>query len=108
MGTNDLLNNGAPESYAKDYNQLAKDYNDSSIIIVSVTEIDDDKAVENGYQVKNSQVVNFNNSLKKSLSSDVKYCDVYSKINNNFNTSDGIHYTSDTYKNIYQQIQNCL
>lgn len=108
MGTNDLLNNGAPESYAKDYNQLAKDYNDSSIIIVSVTEIDDDKAVDNGYQVKNSQVVNFNNSLKKSLSSDVKYCDVYSKINNNFNTSDGIHYTSDTYKNIYQQIQNCL
>lgn len=108
MGTNDLLNNGAFESYAKDYNQLAKDYNDSSIIIVSVTEIDDNKAVENGYQVKNSQVVNFNNSLKKSLSSDVKYCDVYSKINNNFNTSDGIHYTSDTYKNIYQQIQNCL
>lgn len=108
MGTNDLLNNGAFESYAKDYNQLAKDYNDSSIMIVSVTEIDDNKAVENGYQVKNSQVVNFNNSLKKSLSSDVKYCDVYSKINNNFNTSDGIHYTSDTYKNIYQQIQNCL
>ena len=56
-----------------------------------------------------NSVNNFNSNLKNNLNSNVMYCDVYSKMENyNYVTKDGVHYNSDTYKFIYDEIQNCL
>lgn len=105
LGTNDL---GNYNKYAEAYNKLASEYSKSNIVVVSVTPIDDEKAKKYGYNATNNNVITFNSSLKSGLNNNIRYCDVYSKIINNFSTSDGIHYTNDTYKNIYNIIKSCL
>ena len=109
MGTNALndLSNQA-KGYARDLNQLAKDYPNASIIAVSETPIIDknrDSAFDKYYSDAN--IVKFNNQLKKQLSSSVSYCDIYSKVKGSVNASDGIHYDSSSYKKIYNEIMNC-
>lgn len=107
LGVNDP---GNTASYLNVYKKLASNskYENCNFIIVSVNPISDTKAAKNGYTVKNSQVIKFNNHLKKSLPSSMKYCDTYSKISSSFETNDGIHYRPVTYKKIYNEIQNCL
>ena len=108
MGTNDLLTTSTPSNYAKLYNELASEYPKSEIIVTSVGPIDDYNARNNPYKLTDYHVVEFNQNLKKDLNSKVKYCDVYSKIVNDFSASDGIHYSNSTYKNIYKEINNCI
>lgn len=105
MGVNDV---GNVNSYAKLYNDLANTYPKAKIVAISVNPVNDSKAKSYGYYVTDSQVVNFNNSLKSQLNNSIYYCDVYSKIINNFDTTDGLHYTNDTYKKIYDEIRKCL
>ncbi len=105
MGVNDV---GNVNSYAKLYNDLANTYSKAKIVAISVNPVNDSKAKSYGYYVTDSQVVNFNNSLKSQLNNSIYYCDVYSKIINNFDTTDGLHYTNDTYKKIYDEIRKCL
>ena len=80
----------------------------AKIVAISVNPVNDSKAKSYRYYVTDSQVVNFNNSLKSQLNNSIYYCDVYSKIINNFDTTDGLHYTNDTYKKIYDEIRKCL
>ena len=111
MGTNrldDLINQA--NSYAKDYNQLAKDYPDANIVAVSVTPIIEeslDRAYDKNVDTDNN-VQKFNSQLKSQISSDVVYCDVYSKVKGQVKASDGIHYDSDSYKKIYNSMLDCI
>ena len=102
MGVNDL---GNKESYAKKYAELASTYSSSNIIIVSVNPVDENAEKKSGYKVKNSEITEFNNTVKKAEG--VTYCDTNSKIKSSFKTNDGIHYTNDTYKKIYEEMKKC-
>lgn len=104
LGVNDYNNYN---SYAKYYNDFASKYSKAKVIVVSVNPIDDNKA-KNGYSARNSGVITFNSKIKSLLNNNISYCDTYSMIINNFETSDGIHYTTDTYSNIYSGIKSCL
>lgn len=106
MGTNDLYNTSG--KYPDFYNNLADDYPNAQIVVMSVTQIDDELAYRYGYSVRNDDVYKFNNALKDNLSSKIIYCDVYSKIIGNFQTFDGIHYTVETYNLIHSKIKECL
>lgn len=105
MGVNDM---GDVSKYANLYNDLVNTYPNAKFVIVSVTQIDDNKAKENDYIATNDMVINFNNNLKKGLGSGITYCDVYSKIDGKYDTKDGVHYTDGTYKLIYDAIKECL
>lgn len=104
LGVNDYNNYN---SYAKYYNNFASKYSNVKVVVVSVNPIDDNKA-KNGYSARNSGVITFNSKIKSLLNNNISYCDTYSKIIDNFETSDGIHYTTKTYSNIYSGIKGCL
>jgi hypothetical protein len=75
---------------------------------VSVNPVDEVKEAKNGYKVKNENINSFNDELKKIVSNNITYCDTNSKLINNFNTEDGLHYDSDTNKRIYNMLMNCI
>lgn len=106
MGVNDP---GSSNNYIKYYNDLITKYPKIHLVVVSVTPIDDEKAKANNYIITDSNVTSFNEEIKNGIDSNkISYCDVYSKIKNNFETVDGIHYKSNTYNTIYTEIKNCL
>lgn len=109
MGTNRLddLTNQA-NSYAKDYNDLAKTYPKANIVAISVTPIIDSKVSYYKNVNLDSNVVKFNNQLKSKISSDVIYCDVYSKVKGKVDASDGVHYDTASYKLINDEMMNCI
>lgn len=106
MGVNDP---GSSNNYIKYYNDLITKYPEIHLVVVSVTPIDDEKAKANNYIITDSNVTSFNETIKNGIDRNkISYCDVYSKIKNNFETVDGIHYKSNTYNTIYTEIKNCL
>lgn len=125
LGVNDLgttntstINNYA-NNYAKIYNGIAKNYPDANIIIVSVgtvaagDEKKQEEAVKNKYilsVITNDSVNKFNSSLEKALSgSNIKFCNINNNLSSKYKTiNDGIHYTTDTYKSIFNEIQKCI
>ncbi len=106
MGVNILL--GDIDNYVSRYKQLAdNDWKNHKIILVSVTPVDEGKEASNGYSTKNSNIETFNSKLKTVTTSNIVYCDVYNSIKNNFSTTDGLHYTESTYKEIYNLMKRC-
>lgn len=92
-------------------NQLAEsDWKDCNVIFMSVNPVNDSKAAAHGYMVRNAQVVAFNNYMKQHLSSNIQYMNTFSVINDNsYNyTSDGVHYTPDGYRAIYNKAKSSL
>lgn len=102
MGVNDLNSN----AYITYLNSKSKKWvkKGATVYFVSVNPVDEEKARSNGYTITNSSIVTFNKAMKKGLSSNVKYINTYSKINS-FGTTDGLHYTNETYKKIYNYIK---
>ena len=107
MGVNDLYN---VNNYADWINNKANELKTigAKVYFVSVNPVDDSRAVANGYTERDSNVVNFNNTIKSKFNSNVIYIDTYNKIINSFYASDGIHYDNATYRNIYQAICNVV
>lgn len=108
LGTNDV---GNVSSYASYYKQLSTDNPNAKIIAISLTPVDDNKAKANGYSIRNADINSFNKSLQDKLSgSNVKYCDVNSKLTGSLysNRGDGVHHNGDTYRKIYELIKECL
>ena len=107
MGVNDLDNVNAYASYI---NNKAAEWNEKGIntYFVSVNPINDALATQNGYSVRDSKVKNFNNTIKSKLSSNVTYIDTYSKIINSYIATDGLHYSTVTYKSIYNEIKSAI
>lgn len=107
FGVNDT---GNVTSYATFYNNLIVTYPNIKLVFVSVNPINDEKAKKNGYYATDSDVVNFNKTIKPLLDDKIIYCDTYHELKNTlfFETSDGVHYTSKTYNDIYDEIRKCL
>ena len=102
MGANGL---GA-DRYVQKYNELAAgDWKDQNIVLVSLNPV---KYPYVGYT--NESVSRFNDTLKSGTSGkeNISYCDTYSQIVNNFESSDGLHYGASTYTKIYQGIKACI
>ncbi len=100
FGINDL---GNISNYIAYYKTLIKSYPKASFYFMSVNPVNESKAKKNGYSVTNSQIKSFNSKLKEAFPS--QYLDTYSYLNkNSFSTSDGIHYTSATYKKLYDYV----
>ena len=107
MGVNFLLSD--INKYIPLYNNLANStWNDHNFVVVSVNPVDEVKESTYGYSTKNKDIQSFNSKLKSGINNNIKYCDTYNSLINNFSTSDGLHYTSSTYSNIYQLVQNCI
>ena len=106
LGTNGL---NYSDNYAATYNQLAKDYPDANIVAVNVSPIIDEKVINYKDIENDANVVKFNTSLKSKLSSDVIYCDVYSKLKGKVNApNDGVHYDAESNKLFNDEILNCI
>lgn len=100
MGVNDLYN---ANSYVEYINKIAKNYK-GDIYYLSVNPVEESKAANNGYSIKNSNIEKFNSTLKSGLKN-VTYLDSYNYLKNNgFSTTDGIHYDKKTYQKIYSYI----
>lgn len=96
MGINDM---GNVDGYISSINAISKKYKDSKVYFVSVNPCTD----------SNDNIIAFNNKLKKSLSSNVKYIDSYSYLQSvGFNASDGVHYDNNTYIKLYDYIKKNL
>lgn len=94
LGVNDLGNAAA---YAEYVNQKAADWAEAgaSTYFVSVGPV-------GSTTVTNQQIEDFN-SVISSNADEYRYLDLYSSMQKDgFSTSDGLHYTSDTYWYIYQ------
>lgn len=108
MGVNFLLSD--IDKYIPTYNNLASgSWSNHNLILVSVNPVDEEVEAQHGYSTKNSNIITFNNKLKNGISgvANIKYCDTYNAIINNLGTSDGLHYTSSTYKDIYNNMISC-
>lgn len=108
MGVNFLLSD--IDKYIPTYNNLATgSWNNHNLILVSVNPVDEVKESQNGYSTKNANIITFNNKLKNGTSgvNNIKYCDTYNAVIGNLGTSDGLHYTSSTYKAIYNSMKSC-
>ena len=113
MGTNSGFSDNEAKDYASFYNRFANSYSNNKVVVVSVTQVDYQKAKDAGMYknitLDDNSVKNFNNVLKSNLNSNVIYCDVYSKMENyDYVASDGVHYNADTYNFIYKEIKNCI
>ena len=100
MGVNDLYQ---PEAYISYINQKASTWSSkgAKTYFVSVNPVD------GSYSNLTSKIVSFNNKLKNGLNSNVRYIDTYNYlVSSGFNTSDGLHYKSDTSKKIYNYIKS--
>lgn len=105
------VNGFGASQYAKKLNDLVEsDWKDCNVIFMSVNPIDDAKAANNGYQVRNSQVIDFNNYMMEHLSSKITYLDTYAQLIDNISseTFDGVHYTSSTSGKIYTLGRNAI
>ena len=100
MGVNDLYQPEASISYI---NQKASTWASKGAVtyFVSVNPVD------GSYSNLTSKIVSFNNKLKNGLNSNVRYIDTYNYlVSSGFNTSDGLHYKSDTSRKIYNYIKS--
>lgn len=103
FGVNDL---GNAANYLTKYQELKDTYPNVNIYIMSVNPVDEAKEAENGYTVTNESIENFNETMKNSFGEN--YIDVYDQIKDNFETEDGVHYTTETYKKIHEIVINYI
>ena len=103
LGVNDLYN---INNYISKYKELANnEWKESKIFILSVN------PTKGGYDHLNEEIDSFNKKLMESFSEydNIYYCDSNSYLKNNgFTTSDGLHYTNETSKLIYEEIKKCI
>ena len=90
LGVNDLGNVSQYASYVNDlYNQYAN--NGAYFYFVSVN------PTNGNYAHLDSNIKTFNQKIKSSLNSKIKFIDTYSYlVSDGFKTADGLHYTNDT------------
>lgn len=103
FGVNDL---GNAANYLTKYQELKDTYPNVNIYIMSVNPVDEAKEAENGYTVTNESIENFNETIKNGFGEN--YIDVYDQIKDNFETEDGVHYTTETYKKIHEIVINYI
>lgn len=106
LGVNDVNYN--VDKYINGINNLYETLG-CKLCYMLINPVDEKKEEEYGYSVKNSKIAEFNNKIKKELNSNIQIIDVNSYITNKgFDTVDGLHYTSNTYKDIYEHLKNSI
>ena len=96
MGTNDVYN---ADAYAEYINGL-----DGKILVVSCGPVDESKCRRYRYTITNDEVEKFNDTLKNSLNSSIKWMDISTLVTKDDIGKDGLHYTSSCYSKIYNEI----
>ena len=106
MGVNDFRANA--DNYIAAINQLA-DENVCQIYYMLVNPVDDAIVQQNGYNLSNAELDEFNNKMTQGLNDNVKIIDANTYLKNHgYNTEDGLHYDMDTYQKIYEYIKICV
>ena len=102
MGINDFRRTNGAEAYSSYINECANRWvqRGAAVYFVSVNPVS--KSGYNG--ITNEAIAEFNQSVRNKLNSSVGYIDTFSKIIDTFESPDGLHYTSTTYKEIYETI----
>lgn len=107
LGVNDMGtggdNLGNANQYIAYYQQLMLDFPTARFYILSVNPIDDELAKKHGFQVKDAAVTAFNQKLQ-SVFLGTQFIDSYTYLKEqpDFATFDGVHYTQETYRMLYQ------
>ncbi|MBP5581715.1 MAG: hypothetical protein J6X85_08030 [Ruminococcus sp.] len=100
LGVNDL-DSGA---YLRLYNSLPDEFLDNNkVIVMSVN------PCSGGYVYLNSRIEAFNNALRDGLDSRITFLDSYTYLVwNGYGTTDGLHYTANTYIDIYNFVYDSI
>ena len=102
FGVNDLSN---VDKYIELFNKIAKNTK-AKIYFLTVNPVDEEKEAKNGYSIKNKDIDTFNEKMIKGLDSKITIIDSNSILKEEgFDTTDGIHFTKDTYKKILNIIE---
>ena len=103
MGVNDLYN---LNEYIKYINNNYSNWTSKGAVVY----FDSVNPCTGSYASRlNNKIVSFNNGMKQALSSDIRYIDSHSNlISTGYKTTDGLHYSSDTSKKIYNYIKSNL
>lgn len=107
FGVNDL---GNLDNYINYYNSLPEDFvKNNQIFILSVNPVDEQVASSKGYSVKNATIEWFNDAMESNLKSNIYFLDSYDYLTKTgFNTTDGVHYTNDTYLKINNFVKKAI
>ena len=100
LGVNDL---GNIQSYISYYRSLIKAFPKTKFYVLSVNPVDQKKEARYGYSIKNSSITSFNKKLYVAFRSSFINSYNYMK-KNGFETRDGLHYTAEVYKDLYDYI----
>ncbi len=103
LGVNDLYN---IDNYINYYKELMAKYPNNTFYVMSVNPVDDAKASASGDPARNSDIEEFNNKLKSAFPD--KYIDSYNAIKGSINTNDGVHYNTDTNKEINNYVTSSI
>lgn len=97
LGVNDLYRVG---DYINMYQTLPEEFvTQNHIIVTAVTPCDGD------YEYLNADITWFNENIAANLPDGFEYMDLYAYLENiGFSTTDGLHYTGETYSDIYNAI----
>ncbi len=118
MGVNDLNSDDyegddIAEEYFALYQELAEEYPDAKIYLLSVNPVDEDIINDNYSTNKrtNEKIELYNEQIQESIEEagldNIYYCDSYNTLT--FETNDGLHYTQDTNRQIVSYIlNNCV
>lgn len=100
MGVNDLYN---AAEYTKFYNSLPNSFvKNNKIIFLTVGPVDEELAKKCHMTRLNKNIEKFNHKVKNEIRSDILYLDSYNYLKKyGFSTYDGLHYTDDTMKKLY-------
>ena len=98
FGINDL---GNVEKYISAYKNLIAKYKYANFFFMSVNPVNYSVSTAHGYSVTNGQIEAFNTRLSQAMG--FRYLSTYSWLKKKgFDTSDGIHYASNTYIKLYE------
>ena len=105
LGVNDLVN---IDKYVDKINEMSQTF-DSQIYYMLVNPVDEEQETYSGYHIKNDDIDYFNQEIIDRLDENVIVIDTNSYLNAiGFETQDGLHYTEETYENIYNYIKSQL
>lgn len=105
LGVNDLVN---IDKYVDKINEMSQTF-DCQIYYMLVNPVDEEQETYSGYHIKNDDIDYFNQEIIDRLDENVIVIDTNSYLNAiGFETQDGLHYTEETYENIYNYIKSQL
>ncbi|MBR6968567.1 MAG: hypothetical protein IKH78_08540 [Ruminococcus sp.] len=100
LGVNDLDSN----AYINLYNSMPDEFLDNNKVIVMAV-----NPCNGSYQYLNSRIEAFNAAVSSALDPRITFLDTYSYLNwGGFSTRDGLHYSNDTYINLYNFVMDSV